>query len=120
LTLEALQPVMIEGDPELLTQMVLNLTENALRHTPPGTAVRVTVSRRNGQAQLEVCDNGPGVPDQERERLFDRFYRLERSRSTPGSGLGLALSAAVARLHEAKVDLSDARPGLRATIAFSA
>jgi signal transduction histidine kinase len=67
---------------------------------------------------LSVTDDGPGVPEAESERLFDRFYRLERSRSTPGSGLGLALVAAVAKLHGAEVNLLPARPGLQARVTF--
>jgi signal transduction histidine kinase len=65
-----------------------------------------------------VVDDGPGVPEAERDRLFDRFYRLERSRSTPGSGLGLSLVAAVARLHSAEVRLLDAAPGLEVLVTF--
>jgi signal transduction histidine kinase len=65
-------------------------------------------------------DNGPGAPAAERDRLFDRFYRLERSRSDIGYGLGLALVGAIAKLHEAEVELSDARPGLKVLIRFPA
>jgi signal transduction histidine kinase len=67
---------------------------------------------------VQIEDNGPGVPEGERSRIFHRFYRLERSRSSPGSGLGLALVAAIARLHEAPVELDDARPGLMVDIRF--
>jgi signal transduction histidine kinase len=117
LAAEASPPV--DGDPELLTQMLVNLVENALRHAGPGARIEVAVSRAGEGASLRVADNGPGVPEAERERLFDRFYRLERSRSTPGSGLGLALVAAVARLHGAEVRLADARPGLEAWVVFA-
>jgi signal transduction histidine kinase len=109
----------VDGDPELLTQMLVNLVENALRHAGPGARIEVAASRQGEGASLRVIDNGPGVPETERERLFDRFYRLERSRSTPGSGLGLALVAAVARLHGAEVRLADARPGLEARVMFA-
>jgi signal transduction histidine kinase len=119
LTLDAPSPLLVDGDPELLTQMLVNLVENALRHAGPGARIEVAVSRRGGGAWLRVTDNGPGVPEAERERLFDRFYRLERSRSTPGSGLGLALVAAVAKLHGAEVSLADARPGLAAHVVFT-
>jgi signal transduction histidine kinase len=108
----------IEGDAELLTQMLVNLVENALRHAGPSAEVVVRVWGEAAGCSVAVVDNGPGVPEPERERVFDRFYRLERSRSTPGSGLGLALVAAIARLHNATVALSDAQPGLRAAIAF--
>lgn len=120
LRLEGEASVPILGDPELLTQMLANLVENALRHAGGGAAIRVTAFRGEGAANLSVIDNGPGVPSQERERLFDRFYRLERSRSTPGSGLGLALVVAVARLHDAEVRLLSAEPGLEARVTFPA
>ena len=111
-------PQEIDGDAELLTQMLVNLVENALRHTGAGAIIEVRVVRDGAAAVLTVADDGPGVPEHERERLFDRFYRLERSRSTAGSGLGLALVAAVAKLHGAEVHLSDARPGLAASVTF--
>jgi signal transduction histidine kinase len=118
LGLEADSPVEIDGDKELLTQMLANLVENALRHAGHGADVCVRCHWAEGQTMLSVTDNGPGVPASERERLFDRFYRLEASRSTPGSGLGLALVAAVARLHGAETSLHDAHPGLTVRILF--
>lgn len=118
LKLESGEDLVIEGDAELLTQMLVNLIENALRHTGEGAQVRVGVAVTDRAPVLWVVDDGPGVPAGEHERLFDRFYRLERSRSDPGNGLGLALVAAVAKLHEATVRLSDAGPGLRAEVAF--
>jgi signal transduction histidine kinase len=111
-------PAWIEGDTELLTQMTVNLVENALRHTPQGCTVRLSTAVEPGAASLIVVDNGPGVPAAERARLFDRFYRLERSRSTPGSGLGLAMVQAVARLHRGEARLSDGAPGLKAKVLF--
>jgi signal transduction histidine kinase len=117
---EAAGPLWVEGDAELLTQMLVNLVENAIRHAGPGAAIIVRSSRQGAGAMLGVFDNGPGAPAVEHERLFDRFYRLERSRSTPGSGLGLALVAAVARLHGAEVGLGDAAPGLEAIVVFPA
>jgi signal transduction histidine kinase len=108
----------VDGDAELLTQMLVNLVENALRHAGPQATITVRVSRIGRAAVLSVTDDGPGVPEAEGERLFNRFYRLERSRSTPGSGLGLALVAAVAKLHGAEVSLLPARPGLEARVTF--
>lgn len=119
LVLETTGPLVVDGDSELLTQMVVNLVENGLRHAGRGATVRVTVDSVGNAPVLSVIDNGPGVPDSEREHLFDRFYRLERSRSTPGSGLGLALVAAVAKLHGAEIALYDARPGLEARVTFA-
>ncbi len=108
--------IAIHGDRELLTQMLVNLVENALRHTPPGTQVRLLLGSQAGRAVLAVEDNGPGVPEAERELILRRFYRLDHSRSTPGSGLGLSLVAAVAELHGAELRLEDARPGLRVSV----
>ncbi len=122
LSLETPGPLTIDGDPELLTQMLVNLVENALRHAGPGAAVRVRCATPAGVAaqgvQVSVIDNGPGVPASELTRVLNRFHRLESSRSTPGNGLGLALVAAVARLHGAELSLHDAEPGLEARIAF--
>jgi len=117
LLIEEVGPAPIDGDRELLTQMLVNLVENGLNHTPVGATVRVIVA--GGAApSLTVVDNGPGAPAQEYAKLFDRFYRLEHSRSTPGSGLGLSLVAAVAKLHGAQVSLYDAAPGLGARVSF--
>jgi signal transduction histidine kinase len=114
------EPLLVEGDRELLTQMLVNLIENALRHAGASAQVWVRTARHGEAVLLAVADNGPGVPEAERQRIFDRFYRLERSRSTPGSGLGLALVAAIARLHGAAVSLADAGPGLEVSITFPA
>lgn len=118
LVFQTTSPLVVDGDSELLTQMVVNLVENGLRHAGRGARVRVTTASVGKAPVLTVIDNGPGVPDSEREHLFDRFYRLERSRSTPGSGLGLALVAAVAKLHGAEIALHDARPGLEVRVTF--
>jgi signal transduction histidine kinase len=118
LILEVDQPLSVVGDPELLTQMLVNLVENAMRHAGPKAHIRVRVAQAHGGGLLSVLDDGPGVPEAERERLFDRFYRLERSRSTPGSGLGLSLAAAVAGLHGAEIQLLDVHPGLEARVTF--
>ncbi len=112
--------VAVHGDKELLTQMLVNLVENALRHTPSGTEVRLSLTRLGRrQAVLAVQDNGPGIPDAEREQVLRRFYRLDHSRTTPGSGLGLSLVAAVAELHGAVLRLEDMRPGLRASVTLA-
>jgi signal transduction histidine kinase len=110
----------IRGDRDLLTQMIANLVENSIRHCP--AAVRITVGLRQeaGAPVLCVADTGPGIPASEREKVFRRFYRLEASRTTPGSGLGLALVKAVADLHGASVELSDNEPGLRVKVRFHA
>lgn len=102
------------GDKELLTQMLANLVENAIRHSPAGARVTVTLDGLTGV----VSDSGPGIPEAERGKVFRRFYRLESSRTTPGSGLGLSLVAAVAELHGITVALGDNQPGLKATLRF--
>jgi signal transduction histidine kinase len=111
-------PIFVDGDPELLTQMLVNLVENALRHGGPNVAVTVSVSETVDGAALRIVDTGPGAPAAELGRLFDRFYRLEQSRSTPGNGLGLALAAAVARLHGAEISVHNLRPGFEARVSF--
>jgi len=109
--------VAITGDADLLSQLVANLIENALRHTPAGTGIEIGLSRRpDGRVELVVADRGPGIPAEERERVFRRFYRLEQSRHTPGNGLGLSLVAATAQLHRGEISLSDNHPGLRVTV----
>jgi signal transduction histidine kinase len=120
LELEGLESLTIDGDRELITQMLVNLVENGLRHAGPRAWVRVRCAVQRGRPVLSVVDDGPGVPDSERERLFDRFHRLEASRSTPGSGLGLSMVSAVAKLHGADVSLHDADPGLDVRVTFPA
>jgi len=116
LTADIVPGVSVHGDKELLTQMLVNLVENALRHTPRGTEVRLSLRREGRTALLSVEDNGPGVPAAERQQVLRRFYRLDQSRTTPGSGLGLSLVAAVAELHGATLRLNDAGPGLRVVV----
>ena len=111
-------PFTITGDRELLIQLFSNLVENALRHTPKGTNVAMRLSREGPLARAVVSDNGPGIPEGERGRVLRRFYRLEHSRTTPGSGLGLSLVAAIAELHQAQIELSDNEPGLKITLRF--
>ena len=110
----------IHGDRELLTQLMANLLENSIRHCPAGVHITVDLGPEAGTPVLRVADSGPGIPEAEFERVFRRFYRVESSRTTPGSGLGLALVKAVADLHGASVALSDNRPGLRVAIRFPA
>ena len=111
--------IAIVGDKELLAQMLANILENANRHTSPGTRIRVDLGMRGTEAVLRVADNGPGVPAEAIGRLFDRFYRPEKSRTTPGSGLGLSLVKAIASLHGARLGIFDNRPGLCLEIAFA-
>lgn len=109
--------VKIIGDRELLTQLTANLIDNAIRHTPPGATIRLAVIS-GASTVLEISDDGPGIPAGEREKVFNRFYRKEASRTTPGNGLGLTLAAAIAALHHAKIALLDNVPGLKVRVEF--
>ncbi|MCP8938309.1 HAMP domain-containing histidine kinase [Alsobacter sp. SYSU M60028] len=118
LTAEVAPGVTVEGDESLLTQLLANLVENAIRHCPPGARIAMTLRREPGAAVGEVRDDGPGIPQAERANVFKRFYRLERSRTTAGSGLGLSLVAAIAQIHGASVTVGDAAPGTLVTLRF--
>ena len=111
-------PALVHGDKELLTQALANLVENALRHTPSGTRIGVQVQRTLGSVMLAVEDDGPGVPSADLPQLTRRFYRAERSRTSPGNGLGLSLVSAVADLHGAKLTLAAGNPGFRTCLSF--
>jgi signal transduction histidine kinase len=108
----------VTGDRDLLTQLFANLIENAIRHSPAGTRIDVSLLTRGERHVAVVADSGPGIPAHECENVFRRLYRLERERSTPGSGLGLSLVAAIAELHGAAVALTDNAPGLRVEVSF--
>jgi signal transduction histidine kinase len=109
----------VMGDRELLTQGFANLIENAIRHCPPGTAIFCAVQTEGDHVAASVSDNGPGIPADERDKVLRRLYRLEKSRTTEGTGLGLALVKAVADLHGAGLTLVDAAPGLCVELRFA-
>ncbi len=109
------------GNRELLSQAVANLIDNAIKHGRPTDAavrpaIRISIRRDGNDLLIGVADNGSGIPEEERGRVQERFVRLEKSRSTAGTGLGLSLVAALAKLHRGRLELTDARPGLLATI----
>ncbi|MEZ5857369.1 MAG: HAMP domain-containing sensor histidine kinase [Hyphomicrobiaceae bacterium] len=108
----------IQGDRDLLPQAVVNLLENALTHTPRGTRIVISLSECDGDVRLSFADDGPGVPSKELQRIFQRFYRLETSRTTAGTGLGLSLVSAVVRAHGGRIAARDNHPGLRINIDF--
>jgi signal transduction histidine kinase len=108
----------VKGERELLLQLFANLTENALRHTPRGSTISIAASRLAGNLAVSVVDNGPGIPDNMREKVLQRFFRLEVSRTTAGNGLGLSLAEAIIKVHGARLELADAAPGLRASVIF--
>ncbi len=112
--------VMLTGHRQLVSQALGNLIDNAIKYTPARGAVSVVVRRAGAGCDLIVADTGPGIPAADRERVLDRFLRLEASRNAPGSGLGLSLVRAVARLHCAELVLEDNLPGLRVTLHFPA
>ncbi len=121
LTVDAPEPVTFRASRELLGQALANLIDNAIKHGVAGDGakplkIRVAAAREGNALVLTVADNGPGVPAADRERVLHRFVRLEKSRSEPGSGLGLSLVAAVVRLHHGTLELGDGNPGLVVTM----
>jgi signal transduction histidine kinase len=108
----------IRGDAELLTQMFSNLVENAIRHTPEHTRIQIVLKSDGKLVTASIIDDGPGIGSSEHEKVLRRFYRVSSSRSAAGHGLGLALVAAIAQLHHAKLTLSNANPGLRVDTTF--
>ncbi len=115
--LAAVAPV--RGDRDLLFQAFANLLDNAIKYTPAQGRLRVELEGGREGIQVTLADSGPGIPLAARDKVFQRFYRLEESRSTPGNGLGLSLVAAVASLHNAQIRLEDNGPGLRVILNFT-
>lgn len=111
-------PAHCVGDRQLLTQMLMNLIENGLRHTPAGSRIDLAVEESEVDIRLIVSDNGPGIPAEQRALVMRRFGRLDKSRSTAGHGLGLPLIQAIVRLHHGTMVLEDAAPGLRIILSF--
>ncbi len=126
LKVDADQPATLKGNRELVSQAMANLVDNAIKYSvaparPAGAAqpeIRVSAAIDGDRVVLTVADDGPGIPEADRARALERFVRLEQSRSLPGSGLGLSLAAAVARLHDGEVILADNAPGLKSIIAL--
>lgn len=115
---EKTEAAWVNGHAQLLGQALSNLIENALRHAPTGSDVLINVGESAEGTILSVVDSGPGIPEADRERALRRFERLDAARTYPGSGLGLSLVGAVARMHGAELRLSDARPGLAVSLIF--
>ncbi|MGB4826804.1 MAG: HAMP domain-containing sensor histidine kinase [Paracoccaceae bacterium] len=113
-------PVTVSGDRDLLGQVVANLIENSLRHCPEAGQISLSLAVVNGHPRFEIADSGPGIPEAERPKVLRRLYRLERSRTTPGNGLGLSMVAAICEMHGARLSLLDNAPGLRVRIDFPA
>lgn len=111
-------PLTYGCDKELITQAVVNLVHNSVRHCPAPVHIVMCVEAGVNEVAISVADNGPGIPSLDRERVLKRFVRLDTSRSTPGTGLGLSLVAAIAELHGGKIELNDNHPGLKVTISL--
>lgn len=111
-------PATIAGDRDLLFQLLSNLLDNAVKYGPDGGRIDLALHVDDDAVQLTLRDRGPGIPEADRERVFDRLVRLERHRGSPGNGLGLSVVRAIATRHRAEVRLDDAAPGLRVTVRF--
>ncbi|MBI1204031.1 MAG: HAMP domain-containing protein [Rhodopseudomonas sp.] len=127
LKVEAEEPAPVTGNRELVSQALANLIDNAIKYAEPvrteadaPSSAEIVVRAQNDgdRVLLSVADNGPGIPEADRSRVLERFVRLEQSRSLPGSGLGLSLASAVARLHGGELTLADNAPGLKSVIAL--
>ncbi|MDX1923020.1 MAG: HAMP domain-containing sensor histidine kinase [Alphaproteobacteria bacterium] len=110
--------VEMKGDRDLLFQLFANLVDNAVKFTPQNGRITVTLAQQDGVISAAIADSGPGIADDEKMRVFDRLYRADSSRHTPGNGLGLSLVRAVADLHKASIRLEDAVPGLVVKVTF--
>jgi signal transduction histidine kinase len=120
LTIAGEREVLVTGDRDLIFDAIANLVDNAIKHGRHGGQVVVANENIDGRPVISIADDGPGIPADECEHVFKRFYRLEHSRYAPGNGLGLSLVAAVARLHGARIEMLDNAPGLRLKLWFSA
>ncbi|MCR5747630.1 MAG: two-component sensor histidine kinase [Lachnospiraceae bacterium] len=111
------EPLVVRGNKDMLNELVENLTQNAIRYNNPGGKVMVSVRQRDGRPVLIVTDNGIGIPASEQERIFERFYRVDKSRSkeTGGTGLGLAIVKHIVDIHDAKIEI-DSTPGVGTTM----
>lgn len=119
LTVVGDREVLVTGDRDLIFDAIANLVDNAIKHGRAGGQVVVANENIDGRPVISIADDGPGIPPEEYEHVFKRFYRLEHSRYTPGNGLGLSLVAAVARLHAAQIEMLDNSPGLTFKLWFS-
>jgi signal transduction histidine kinase len=107
-----------KGERNLIAQALANLIDNAIKYSPDGGSITVVSTNLRGRPSYIVCDTGPGIPDEYKEKVLERLFRLEQSRTSPGSGLGLSLVQAVARSHSLDLKLEDNHPGLRVILSF--
>ena len=106
------ESIKIEGNRQLLAQAISNLLENAIKFTPPTGTISLKLYIDKNHSYIGVCDTGPGISDHDKDKVIERFHRLDNARATPGNGLGLSLVNAVAKLHNGQLQLSDNNPGL--------
>jgi signal transduction histidine kinase len=116
LSVQISDTVEISADRDMLFQAFANLLDNAIKYTPESGVITIRTYKQKDEWFVDIADNGPGIPKEEHEKVVQRFYRLEKSRTTPGSGLGLALVFAVLKLHKLNLDFSDNNPGLKVTV----
>jgi signal transduction histidine kinase len=113
-------PVIVKGHAQFLAQLVSNLVDNALKHGSSGGRIAMAVRKDHDAAEVEVADNGPGIPEEQKTKALKRFGRLDTARTTPGSGLGLSLAATLARMHGGDLLLEDNAPGLKVRVRMPA
>jgi signal transduction histidine kinase len=118
LTISGEAELPVTGDRDLIFDAIANLLDNAIKHGRAGGRVAVATERAGSEAVITIADDGPGIPADQREQVFKRFYRLEQGRCAPGNGLGLSLVSAIARLHGARIDMLDNAPGLKVRLWF--
>lgn len=116
LTVDAPASLFVDGDRNLLASAVASLLDNAIKYAGPGAVIHMRAGLHHGQASIAIHDNGPGIPEAERDKVTQRFYRLDKSRHLPGNGLGLAIVSATATAHGGMLALEDGAPGLVARI----
>lgn len=104
------------GDRDLVFQAVANVIENAVKYTPQRSNISISLIQLNSEAVITIADNGPGIPESQREHVFRRFYRLDQSRSSSGNGLGLSMVSAVVSMHNGRIELQSNNPGLKTVI----
>ena len=119
LIVEIGKPMLILADRDMLFQAFANLLDNAIKYTPEGGNIAISSYQEGKMSHIEISDNGPGIPQQEHEKVTQRFYRLDQSRTTPGSGLGLSLVFAVLKLHKLDLRFLDNKPGLKVCVTFT-
>ncbi|MGD0565446.1 MAG: HAMP domain-containing sensor histidine kinase [Roseiarcus sp.] len=113
LTLDAPKPTLVRGDQDLMREAISNLVDNAIKFTPAGGKVRIEAATVDGRPLVRVSDTGRGIPPQERERIFRRFYQVERDGRSSGHGLGLSIAETIAKLHGFNLTVEDNNPGAR-------